>query len=91
MLFLTTWNSNNVLTKIKISTFSMQVEYKDQHIRFLCKSLEESENQHKEAMSRHFIMLDNMINNHDVQMEVLLLEYIVCMHSYISLCPTSYM
>lgn len=50
----------------------MQVEFKDQYIRTLCKTLEESEDQHKEVMSRHFIMMDNMIDNHDVQMQVLL-------------------
>lgn len=48
---------------------SVQVEHKDQHIRTLCKTLEESENQHKEAMSRHFIMMDNMMSNQDVRMQ----------------------
>jgi len=49
----------------------MQVEYKDIYIHTLSKTLGESENQHKEAMSRHFIMMDNMISNHDMQMQVL--------------------
>jgi hypothetical protein len=46
-----------------------EIEYKDHHIHTLSKTLEESENQYKEAMSRHFIMMENMISNHDVQMQ----------------------
>lgn len=48
----------------------MQVEIKDRVIRAFCKQLEESENQHQEAMSRHFIMMDNMIDMHDVRKQV---------------------
>lgn len=44
-----------------------EVEVKDHIIRLFCTQLEESENQHQEAMSRHFIMMDNMICIHDVR------------------------
>ncbi|KAG0562864.1 hypothetical protein KC19_9G177400 [Ceratodon purpureus] len=44
-----------------------EVEIKDRVIRDFCKQLEESENQHQEAMSRHFIIMDNMIAMHDVR------------------------
>jgi hypothetical protein len=50
---------------------SLQVEIKDRVICTFCKQLQESENQHQEAMSRHFIMMDNLIGMHDVRKQVL--------------------
>lgn len=46
-----------------------EVENKDRRIHTLLKALEESETQHLKATSSHFVMLDQMINVHDVRLQ----------------------